>query len=139
MGLWVAFAADRRSKYFTSMADVQKPYLDLAHKLRPLADPLPPPRPGDWLAEHPEPGQTFGEYPDAQPVRKSGDLHRRELASMSEEYEVDPIKDLRPVCPNCHAILHTSSPALSITQLQKVLSGRKPIRWPATFLTTLPT
>lgn len=28
------------------------PYPDLEQKLRPLADPLPPPRPGDWLAEH---------------------------------------------------------------------------------------
>lgn len=56
--------------------------------------------------------------------------HLRELANLGEEYEVDPIKDLRPVCPNCHAILHTSSPAMTITQLRKVLSGRKPIRWP---------
>lgn len=56
--------------------------------------------------------------------------HLRELASLGEEYEVDPINDLRPVCPNCHAILHTSSPAMSITQLRNVLSGRKPIRWP---------
>ena len=56
--------------------------------------------------------------------------HLRELASLGEEYEVDPIKDLRPVCPNCHAILHTSSPAMTITQLRKILSGRKTIRWP---------
>lgn len=56
--------------------------------------------------------------------------HLRELASLGEEYEVDPIKDLRPVCPNCHAILHTSTPAMTIMQLQKVLSGRKPIQWP---------
>ena len=52
--------------------------------------------------------------------------HLRELASLGEEYEVDPIKDLCPVCPNCHAILHTSSPAMTITQLREVLSGRKP-------------
>ena len=49
--------------------------------------------------------------------------HLRELASLGEEYEVDPIKDLRPVCPNCHAILHTSSPAMTITQLQKKSVG----------------
>jgi hypothetical protein len=54
---------------------VPEPYLDLERKLRPLADPLPAPRPGDWLAEHPEPGQTFAEYLDARPVRKSDDLH----------------------------------------------------------------
>lgn len=56
--------------------------------------------------------------------------HLRELSSLGEEYEVDPIKDLCPVCPNCHAILHTSTPAMTITKLRKVLSGRKPIRWP---------
>lgn len=56
--------------------------------------------------------------------------HVRELSAVGEEYEVDPIKDLRPVCPNCHAILHTSSPAMSITQLRKVLLSRKPIQWP---------
>jgi archaemetzincin len=46
-------------------------YLALEEKLRPLADPLPPPRPGDWLAEHHEPGQTFEEYINARPVRRS--------------------------------------------------------------------
>jgi archaemetzincin len=51
------------------------PYLELEEKLRPLADPLPGPSPGDWLAEHPEPGQTFAEYLDARPVRKSDKLN----------------------------------------------------------------
>jgi archaemetzincin len=50
-------------------------YLELEENLRPLADPLSPPRPGDWLAEHDEPGQTFAEYLEARPVRKSHDLH----------------------------------------------------------------
>src|SRR5690242_9237442 len=50
-------------------------YPELEQKLRPLADPLPRPRPGDWLAEHPEPGQTFDEYLDSQPVRKGDKLH----------------------------------------------------------------
>jgi archaemetzincin len=54
---------------------VPEPYLDLERKLRPLADPPPRPRPGDWLAEHPEPGQTFAEYLDARPVRKSDKLN----------------------------------------------------------------
>jgi hypothetical protein len=47
---------------------------DLEEKLRPLVDPLPP-RPGDWLAEHDEPGQSFAEYLDAHPVRKSDKLN----------------------------------------------------------------
>jgi hypothetical protein len=30
-------------------------------------DPLPPPAPGDWLAEHPEAGQTFEQFLRARP------------------------------------------------------------------------
>lgn len=28
------------------------------------------------------------------------------LSEIGEEYKIDPIKDLRPVCPNCHAMIH---------------------------------
>jgi archaemetzincin len=76
-----------------------EPHLDLEEKLRPLAGPLPPPRPGDWLAEHDEPGQTFAEYLDARPVRKSDDLHtiylclvgdfteaQRRILALTEQY-----------------------------------------------------
>jgi archaemetzincin len=74
-------------------------YANLEHKLRPLADPLPAPRPGDWLAEHPEPGQALAEYVNSQPVRKSDDLYtiylclvgdftdaRRRILDLTTEY-----------------------------------------------------
>lgn len=32
--------------------------------------------------------------------------HLTPLSEIAEEYELDPIRDLRPVCPNCHAMLH---------------------------------
>lgn len=44
--------------------------------------------------------------------------HVRELSSIGEQHEVDPIKDLRPVCPNCHAIIHTRKPAYSIEEVR---------------------
>src|SRR5438445_5307584 len=53
---------------------MSEPYLELEQKLRPLAESLPATRPGDWLAEHDEPGQTFAEYLDARPVRKNDTL-----------------------------------------------------------------
>lgn len=56
--------------------------------------------------------------------------HLRELASLGKQYFVDPIKDLRPVCPNCHTILHIKSPAMTIRQLRRVLAGREQIQWP---------
>lgn len=37
------------------------------------------------------------------------------------EYQIDPIQDLRPVCPNCHAMLHTDNPPLSIETLKSKL------------------
>ncbi len=58
--------------------------------------------------------------------------HLRELSSLNKEYEVDPENDLAPVCPNCHTILHTQSPAMSITDLRKLLANRKPVQWPRT-------
>ncbi|WP_240339788.1 DUF3427 domain-containing protein [Halobacillus ihumii] len=48
--------------------------------------------------------------------------HLKELHEIGEEYEVDPIEDLRPVCPNCHAILHRRKPAYSIEDLQAKFS-----------------
>lgn len=32
--------------------------------------------------------------------------HLRQVATIGKEYKIDPVKDLRPVCPNCHAMIH---------------------------------
>jgi HNH endonuclease len=32
--------------------------------------------------------------------------HIKPLSEVGREYSVDPVRDLRPVCPNCHAVLH---------------------------------
>lgn len=45
--------------------------------------------------------------------------HLRELSSLGEGYKVNPIDDLRPVCPNCHAMLHTQRPALLPENLKR--------------------
>jgi hypothetical protein len=45
--------------------------------------------------------------------------HLRELSKLGPDYTVDPVKDLRPVCPNCHAMLHTKSPALLPEDLKR--------------------
>ncbi|AUL13849.1 hypothetical protein B7P02_02620 [Bordetella bronchiseptica] len=40
---------------------------------------------------------------------------------MTPRYELDPVRGLRPVCPNCHAMLHRRTPVLSIEALQEIL------------------
>ena len=44
--------------------------------------------------------------------------HLTQIAVVKKEYSVDPIKDLRPVCPNCHAMLHRKNPPLAIEELK---------------------
>jgi predicted HNH restriction endonuclease len=44
--------------------------------------------------------------------------HMKSLADIDDTYEVDAIQDLRPVCPNCHSMLHKSDPVLSIEDLR---------------------
>jgi archaemetzincin len=52
----------------------ERKYDEVEAKLRPLAQPLGEPQPGDWLAEHKEDGQTFAQYLAARPVRRTKDL-----------------------------------------------------------------
>jgi 5-methylcytosine-specific restriction protein A len=52
--------------------------------------------------------------------------HLRPLHAIGEEYELDPEVDLRPVCPNCHAMLHRKKSVLSIGELKAVLKWRFP-------------
>ena len=52
--------------------------------------------------------------------------HLRQLSEIGEEYVIDPIVDLRPVCPNCHAVLHRRIPAYSIEEIKAFLDAQKP-------------
>ncbi|MBY4870078.1 HNH endonuclease [Burkholderia anthina] len=50
--------------------------------------------------------------------------HLRPLSQIKEEHEVDPIADLRPVCPNCHAMLHRGSRVLTVEELKQLIVAR---------------
>lgn len=61
--------------------------------------------------------QTYGALGD-------GFIHVHHIVPLNEickEYEVNPVNDLVPVCPNCHAMLHRGSPTLTVDQLKKIL------------------
>lgn len=47
--------------------------------------------------------------------------HVRPLSDIGKDHAVDPVKDLRPVCPNCHAVLHMRDPAYGIEEVQSFL------------------
>jgi 5-methylcytosine-specific restriction enzyme A len=48
--------------------------------------------------------------------------HKVDIALIGNEYSVDPIKDLIPVCPNCHSMLHKRKPAYSIEELKNIIN-----------------
>lgn len=52
-------------------------------------------------------------------------IHVHHLTMVSEiglEYEVNPIKDLIPVCPNCHAMIHKKEPPFTINEMKGLIS-----------------
>lgn len=47
--------------------------------------------------------------------------HLTQLADINEEYDVDPINDLVPICANCHSVIHLTKPAMTIEELKRQL------------------
>jgi predicted HNH restriction endonuclease len=64
-------------------------------------------------------GETYGKSAD-------GYIHVHHLKALSggggKEHPVNPIKDLRPICPNCHAVIHRQTPPQSIVELKRMLT-----------------
>ena len=63
--------------------------------------------------------KTYGEI-------GSGFIHVHHLVKVADRegrYEVDPIKDLRPVCPNCHAMIHKNKKHFSIDKLREIMNS----------------
>lgn len=60
-------------------------------------------------------GKTFGEI-------GNGFIHVHHInaiAGIGKEYEIDPKNDLIPVCPNCHAMIHSKRPAFTIDEIKE--------------------
>lgn len=44
--------------------------------------------------------------------------HLQQISDVEEGHIIDPVTDLRPVCANCHRMLHKTRPPLSIEELK---------------------
>ena len=47
--------------------------------------------------------------------------HILPLSEIREEYAVNPVEDLRPVCPNCHAMLHLERRCRTLDEVRQLL------------------
>ncbi|MEW6365308.1 MAG: hypothetical protein AB1714_11820 [Acidobacteriota bacterium] len=45
----------------------------------------------------------------------------REISQIRKMYRLNPIRDLRPVCPNCHTIIHLRAPAYKVKEVKSFL------------------
>lgn len=53
--------------------------------------------------------------------------HLVPLSAIGRDYRVNPVKDLAPICPNCHAVVHRQTPALTLERARKLIRGRRPV------------
>ena len=51
--------------------------------------------------------------------------HRTPVSELGENYLVDPINDLIPLCPNCHAAIHLDNPPIDPIELRELIRSRK--------------
>jgi len=47
------------------------------------------------------------------------------VSQLGENYIVDPIADLKPVCPNCHAMLHRKDPPYTSEELRDIIDNTR--------------
>lgn len=51
--------------------------------------------------------------------------HVRSISERGEEYALDPVRDLIPLCPNCHAAIHLSNIKMTIGELREMVLRNK--------------
>jgi 5-methylcytosine-specific restriction protein A len=51
--------------------------------------------------------------------------HLNPISTSVKGYQLNPVRDLRPVCPNCHAMLHKRKKPYAIDELRSMLRGDK--------------
>jgi 5-methylcytosine-specific restriction protein A len=48
--------------------------------------------------------------------------HLNKISQINGEHEIDPIKELVPVCPNCHTVIHSRREMYSINEMIDVIN-----------------
>ncbi|MBY7915378.1 HNH endonuclease [Vibrio fluvialis] len=79
----------------------------------------------DCISHHGESCKACGiSFAETYGSLGSGFIHVHHIVPLSKirrGYVVDPVNDLVPVCPNCHAMLHRKTPPLTIAELKQLL------------------
>jgi len=109
LSAWIMLAAEENKEL-----PRLRPFYPAARKVHSLHRTKTEPQPGDWLAEHDEPGQTFSQYRNSRPNRPTrvrttiylqpiGDFTAEQekivaaTAEMLEPFYFTPVRKLKPI------------------------------------------
>jgi hypothetical protein len=70
-------------------------------------------------------GFDFGAVYGAEFAGFSHVHHLLPLSEVGREYLVNPVTDLCPVCPNCHAVIHLGGKLRSIEEVRQIVERQK--------------
>lgn len=53
--------------------------------------------------------------------------HIKPLNKIGKNYKINPKKDLIPICPNCHAMIHKkgNNEVFSVDELKEIINKKK--------------
>lgn len=51
--------------------------------------------------------------------------HIKPISELGDDYIIDPLKDLIPICPNCHALAHKKIPPYTPEEIKKMIQDSK--------------
>jgi 5-methylcytosine-specific restriction enzyme A len=50
--------------------------------------------------------------------------HLIPVSQIEKTYQIDPISDLRPICPNCHSMIHSKNPPMTIDEIKALIINK---------------
>jgi 5-methylcytosine-specific restriction protein A len=50
--------------------------------------------------------------------------HVNKISEINGEYKIDPVKDLVPVCPNCHTVIHSKKEMYTINEILEIINNK---------------
>jgi archaemetzincin len=95
-----------------------------------LFSPMPPPQPGDWMAAHPEPAQSFPEYAASRPVRPTQARHAIYLSpvgpmSAKDRARLDVLREFLEVYYTLPVRIGSPAGLDGVTSRDRSMFGRK--------------
>ncbi len=55
--------------------------------------------------------------------------HIQMTKEKGKKHEIDPIRDLRSVCPNCHSVIHIKPEPYTIREVKEMVAAHRPPGW----------